>query len=247
MKVLATVNGRDVTQMDMDMLVQTLGPQRAAQFNSPEGQGQLLDELINQELFYSDAVDKNLTEDEFYKNELEKAAEQILKQYAIRKLLGEAKVDEAEIKAFYDTNKDHYQQPEMVQASHILVDTVDQAKSIILEIADGLSFEDAATKHSKCPSKERGGDLGQFGKGQMVPEFEKRAFELSVDEMSEPVETQFGFHIIKTTSRQDASQQSFEEVEAQIKNELLVKVQNDLYVSKVADLKEKYTVSVVEA
>ncbi len=86
MKVLATVNGRDVTQMDMDMLVQTLGPQRAAQFNSPEGQVQLLDELINQELFYSDAVDQKLAEDEFYKNELEKAAEQILKQYAIRKI-----------------------------------------------------------------------------------------------------------------------------------------------------------------
>ncbi len=135
----------------------------------------------------------------------------------------------------------------MVQASHILVDTVDQAKSIILEIADGLTFEEAATKHSKCPSKERGGDLGMFGKGQMVPEFEKRAFELNIDEMSEPVETQFGFHIIKTTARQEASQQAFEEVEAQIKNELLVKVQNDLYVSKVADLKEKYTVSIVEA
>ena len=70
MKVLATINGRDVTQADMEMLVHTLGPQRAAQFNSAEGQNQLLDELINQELFYSDAMDQKFNDEEEYKVEI---------------------------------------------------------------------------------------------------------------------------------------------------------------------------------
>lgn len=245
-KVLATVNGRNVTQMDMDMLVQTLGPQRMAQFSSPEGQSQLLDELINQELFYSDAMDQKLTEEEAYKAEVQNAADQILKQYAIRKVLVQAQVEEDEMKSFYEKNQVYYKQPEMVQASHILIDTIDEAKNIILEITEGLSFEEAAAKYSKCPSKERGGDLGMFGKGQMVPEFEKRAFELAIDEISEPVQTQFGYHIIKPTKKNEESQKSFDEVKAQIKQELTIKAQNDLYLAKVAELKEKYEVSIPE-
>ena len=243
-KVLATVNGREVTQADMDMLVRTLGPQRAAQFGSPQGQSQLLDELINQELFYSDAVEQKLQDDEVYKAEVQKASEQILKQYAIQKLLASANLEDDAAKAFYEDNMDHYKSPAMVQASHILVDTVEQAKDIILEITDGLAFDEAAMKYSKCPSKENGGDLGKFGKGQMVPEFEKRAFELAINEMSEPVQTQFGFHIIKTTSKQEASQRTFEEVEGQIKNELIIKAQNELYFNKVAELKAKYEISI---
>lgn len=245
-KVLATVNGREITQSDMDMLVRTLGPQRAAQFSSEQGQSQLLDELVNQELFYNDAVEQNLQEDEVYKEELRKASEQILKQYAIQKLLAEVSIEDDAIQAFYESNKDHYKAPEMVEASHILVDTSDEAKNIILEITEGLTFEDAAQKYSKCPSKENGGNLGKFGKGQMVPEFEKRAFELAIGEMSEPVQTQFGFHIIKTISKQDADQKSFDEVQDQIRNELLIKAQNDLYFNKVSELKAKYEIKITE-
>lgn len=89
-----------------------------------------------------------------------------------------------------------------VRASHILVKTEQEANSILFDLKRGASFEEMAKKHSICPSKSKGGDLGWFGKGQMVREFEKAAFELPVGELSKPVKSQFGWHIIKVTEKQ---------------------------------------------
>ena len=87
-----------------------------------------------------------------------------------------------------------------VRASHILVDKHSQAQALISKISEGEDFKKVAQSHSSCPSKKKGGDLGWFTKGQMVPEFEKAAFNLNVGAMtSEPVKTKFGYHIIKRT------------------------------------------------
>lgn len=88
-----------------------------------------------------------------------------------------------------------------VRAEHILVQTKAQADAIEAEIEHGKSFEELASKYSMCPSGQKGGDLGYFGKGQMVPEFEKAAFNMAIGEVSEPVETQFGWHIIKVLDK----------------------------------------------
>ena len=84
-----------------------------------------------------------------------------------------------------------------VKASHILVKTETEAKKILEELKKGASFAKLAQQKSECPSKKRGGDLGWFGRGKMVPEFEKAAFSLKKGELSNVVKTQFGFHIIK--------------------------------------------------
>jgi peptidyl-prolyl cis-trans isomerase C len=89
--------------------------------------------------------------------------------------------------------------PKQVRASHILVKTEQEANSILFDLKRGHSFEEEAKKHSLCPSKNKGGDLGWFGKGMMVKEFENAAFSLPVGELSKPIKTQFGFHIIKVT------------------------------------------------
>lgn len=87
-----------------------------------------------------------------------------------------------------------------VRASHILVDKHSQALALISKIREGEDFGKVAKQYSTCPSKKKGGDLGWFTKGQMVPEFEQAAFKLSVGAMtSEPVKTKFGYHIIKRT------------------------------------------------
>lgn len=88
-----------------------------------------------------------------------------------------------------------------VRASHILVDTKQEAESLKSRIDKGESFETLAKEYSKCPSGQKGGDLGFFEKGQMVPEFEKAAFSLPVGKVSEPVQTQFGWHLIKVTDK----------------------------------------------
>ena len=86
-----------------------------------------------------------------------------------------------------------------IRASHILVETKDQAENLLLDINNGVPFEDLAKEYSKCPSKRDGGDLRWFGKGMMVKSFEEAAFALKKGEVSQPVETQFGWHIIKLT------------------------------------------------
>ena len=87
-----------------------------------------------------------------------------------------------------------------VRASHILVEKHSQAQALISRIAEGEDFAKIARDYSTCPSKKKGGDLGFFGKGQMVPEFEKAAFNLNVGAMTmDPVKTKFGYHIIKRT------------------------------------------------
>lgn len=88
-----------------------------------------------------------------------------------------------------------------IKASHILVDTEEEAKSLREKILAGEDFAAVAKQSSKCPSGANGGDLGYFGKGMMVPEFEKAAFSLPVGEVSQPVKTQFGWHLIKVTDK----------------------------------------------
>ena len=84
-----------------------------------------------------------------------------------------------------------------VAAKHILVDAEHEAQDLIKKIEEGTTFEELAQKFSKCPSGQQGGDLGEFGKGRMVPAFEEAAFALDVDQVSGPVQTQFGYHLIK--------------------------------------------------
>ncbi|NHI92483.1 MAG: peptidylprolyl isomerase [Candidatus Lokiarchaeota archaeon] len=86
-----------------------------------------------------------------------------------------------------------------IRASHILVEKLSEAQNILEDLESGVSFNKLAQEHSSCPSKKRGGDLGFFGKGEMAPEFERAAYALNVGELSKPVKTQFGYHIIKRT------------------------------------------------
>ena len=88
-----------------------------------------------------------------------------------------------------------------VRASHILVDTEDQAWAIKTRVTEGEDFSVLAQKYSKCPSKEKGGDLGFFNRGQMVPEFENAAFSTPIGGVSDPIKTRFGWHLIKVTRK----------------------------------------------
>jgi len=88
-------------------------------------------------------------------------------------------------------------------ARHILVDTEELCDELKTKIADGSDFADLAREHSSCPSGKAGGDLGSFGPGQMVPEFDKVVFSADVNEVQGPVKTQFGYHLLEVTSRTD--------------------------------------------
>lgn len=245
-KVLAVVDGKEILQSDFDMLLQQIGPQRAMQFQSPEGQKQLLDELIHQELFLIEGKTNKIEDTEAFKQELDLVKDNMIKQFAIRDLLETVKVEDAEIEAFYSENGAMFRNEESVTASHILVDNEEKANDILAELNGGKSFEEAAQEYSSCPSNQNGGDLGSFTKGKMVPEFENAAFAMDVDQVSEVVPTQFGFHIIKVTAKEEAAQKSLEEAKDEIANTVLLQKQQAVYLSKVDEIKQNVKVEIAE-
>lgn len=245
-KVLATVEGREVLKQDFDLLLGGLDPQRAEYFNTEEGKKQLLEELISQELFYLDAVKSGLDKNESYIQQAKKMQESLLTQFAIHNLLRNITITEEELLDFYNENKHMFPEPETIKTSHILVDNEAKADEIVKEINNGLSFEEAARKYSSCPSSSDGGDLGYFAKGKMVPEFEDIAFDMELDEVSAPIKTQFGYHIIKLTGKKEQSIKAFDEVKDQLNQQLLTMKQQKVYLDKANELKKEYEVIINE-
>ncbi|AKL97191.1 foldase protein PrsA [Clostridium aceticum] len=242
-KVLAVVGNREITEGDVQAIIKSLDPQRAVQFHTEEGKQQLLEEIIDHELMYLDAIDSGLTEEEAYQKELKKISENFLKQYAINRLIKDAKVEDEELQNYYEDHKDYFKSPATAKASHILVDSEEKAEEILKEINEGLSFEEAASKYSSCPSKAQGGNLGEFSKGKMVPEFEEAAFNMEKDEISKPVKTQFGYHLIKLFDLKKEDIKPLNEVKDRLTQQLLGQKQQQLYLQKANELRDKYTVT----
>lgn len=152
----------------------------------------------------------------------------LISRFVETTFVSKAAVSEAEIRAFYDKNPDKFKRDETVKASHILIGVDskasaddrkkarEKAEKLKKELAGGADFAALAKGNSTDPSGQQGGDLGFFGKGQMVPPFEKAAFALKPGEISDVVETQFGYHIIKLTERKPAATTDFKDVKAKI-------------------------------
>jgi peptidyl-prolyl cis-trans isomerase C len=242
-KLLATVGTIQITEDDVNEFLMTLGP-RGSAYNTPEGRRAVLNQLIGNKLLLLDAK-RNLYEGEAaFREQLAKVKETLLINYAGEKALSSAKVDEKEVKAYFEEHTEEFVGEETVNASHILVDSEDLAKEIYEKIKNGdISFEDAAREYSSCPSKERGGNLGDFSKGQMVPEFDSAVFAMAEGEITEtPVKTQFGYHLIKLISKTEAKALPFAEVKEGIYNALLNEKRKKAYESKINQLKIMYPV-----
>ncbi len=241
-KVLATVNGKEITQEVVMKFLNDLGPQVAMQFQSPDGIKKVVDELINQEVLYLDAKENNLQEEDAFKEQLEKLKEGIIKQYAVNRILSSVQVSEEEMKDYFEKNKESFKTPESITSSHILVDTEEKANEIMEEIKQGMIFEEAAKAYSTCPSSAQGGNLGESNRGKMIPEFEDVAFNMEVGSVSEPVKTQFGYHIIKLYDKKEEENSSYDKVKDEVKAQVLGQKQQSAYIEKTNKLREKYEV-----
>ena len=167
-------------------------------------------------------------------------------RFAIAKAVDGVRVTDEEAKKFFEENEKDLNAGESVSASHILVDSEEKANEIKAEIESGaVSFEDAARKYSSCPSSEQGGALGEFTRGQMVPEFDEACFSMKVGELRGPVKTQFGYHLIKLNDKKEATPLKYEDIADQIKQKLLTDKQQAAYRSKVNQLKILYPVDIL--
>jgi peptidyl-prolyl cis-trans isomerase C len=174
------------------------------------------------------------------------------------KLAGTVTATEEEARKYYSENAQEFQTPEQVRASHILLSTkpadpnqtAEQAKAaakkkaeeLLQKVKDGTDFAALAKENSSCPSKEQGGDLGMFARGQMVKPFEDVAFALKPGAISDLVETEFGYHIIKVTEHRDPNQVTFEQAKAGIVEQLTQQKRNTATRQYIESLREKATI-----
>lgn len=245
LRVAARVNGQPITEADIDAALVGMGA-KGERYNTPDGRKMVLEQLINKKLFLADAA-KNLYEyDPQFKAEFQKLKEDMLANFAIAKAVDGVRVTDEEAKKFFEENEKDLNSGESVSASHILVDSEEKANEIKAEIESGaVSFEDAARKYSSCPSSEQGGALGEFTRGQMVPEFDEACFSMKVGELRGPVKTQFGYHLIKLNDKKEATPLKYEDIADQIKQKLLTDKQQAAYRSKVNQLKILYPVDIL--
>lgn len=240
-EVLATVAGRDITQEEFEAFLASVPKEQQAYINNPKFREHCLEQLTSLHMFAQMGEDLKLDETEDFKKAYENAKRDILAQMAMRETLKDVAVTEEELKAFYDQNQQQFKKGETVNAKHILTDSEETCKEILASITNGeKTFEDAAKEFSTCPSKERGGDLGEFGKGQMVKEFEDAAFAAEIGQVVGPVQTQFGYHLIKVEKKNEATVIEFEQIKENLRTNLLQQKQELEYNKKVAELKEKY-------
>ncbi len=242
-KVLATVGTMPITEDDVNEFLAGLG-QRGASYNTPEGRKMILEQLVGNKLLLLDAKRNLFEADPEFKAQLAKLKDQLLTNFAGEKVISAVTVSDSEAKEYYESNKAQFVSEETVNASHILVDTEELANELLEKINAGeISFEDAALKHSSCPSKANGGNLGDFGRGQMVAEFDSAVFAMEVGTVSDaPVKTQFGYHLIKLNSKKAADTMPYEEITEEIKYSLLTEKRRKAYESKINQLKILYPV-----
>ncbi len=219
-KVVATIGGEPITEADIALAQSGLDPQFG---KLPDDQRRLaaLAALIDIRAVAIKARKAKFDENEEFKKQIAFMNERALHDAFFKKEVVD-KLTDADVRARYDKEIAAMPAQNEVRARHILVKTDEEAKDVIKKLDGGAKFEDLAKEKSSDGSAGEGGDLGYFGPGQMVPEFEKQAFTLEVGQYTkEPVKTQFGFHVIKVEDKRAKQPPAFDQVKAQVRDVLL--------------------------
>ena len=230
--VLAQVNGSEIRQSDMALAEEELGPSLDT-MDPATKQENLLAFLIDMKIVAKAAEDKKVENNDEFKRRLAFARNRLLMDSLLATEGKAATTDEAMKKVYDDAAKQITGEQE-VHARHILVETEDEAKAVEDELKKGADFAELAKKKSKDPGAADGGDLGFFTKDQMVPEFSAVAFALEPGKISDPVKSQFGWHIIKVEEKRNRKAPDFDQVKAQIETYVTRKAQAD-YVAKLRE------------
>jgi len=245
--VLAEVNGTTITDAEFYKEQENLPPYLKPMTETAEGKKEMLDTMVVRELIMQQAQKDGIDKSPAVAAKLEDLKKRVIVEAFLKKKVEEsANVSDAELQAFYKKNEDKFKTGDQIRASHILVKTEAEAKDIEKQLKAGGNFEELAKKHSIDGAGAKGGDLGWFGKGSMLPDFEKVAFSLKEGTVSGIVQTKFGFHIIKATGKRPAGTRSFEEVKDQIKAAVAPEKQQETFKKLKEDLKKGAKLTIKE-
>ena len=224
--VLAKVNGTDITDEDVKLAGEDLGPAIPRQLVGKARDAYILDYLIDGQLVAQKATADKLDQAPDFPKKVAYYREKLLMEALLSKVAKSATTDAAMKQVYEDAAKAQKPQEE-IHARHILVATKEEAEAALKRVKAGEDFAKVAKAVSKDPGSE-GGDLGWFTKDRMIPEFADAAFKLQVGQVSDPVKTQFGWHIIKLEGRRQTSFPPFEQVKEQVARYVVQKAQADL-------------------
>lgn len=218
--VLAHVNGKPITQADLELAETDLDPQ-FAKLSPEQRRAAALSALIEIHVMADKAVADGLDKDPEFQRRMELLHERALHSALVDKEVS-GSITDADLKKRYDEEMAKQPPVNEVHARHILVKTKEEAEAIIKELDKGGDFQKIAKEKSTDGSAPQGGDLGYFTEGQMVPEFAKAAFALPVGKYTEqPVQTQFGWHVIKVEDKRIKQPPSFDQVKDQLRQVVL--------------------------
>lgn len=219
--IVATINGQNVTEADIALAEQDLG-QQFGNLPPEQRRAAALSSIIEIRLMAAQAVEKGLDKDADFQRRVAFLDQRALHGELVEKEVA-GKITDDEIRARYDKEIAAQKPVNEVHARHILVKTKEEADAIIKKLAGGDDFQKLANENTTDPSgKTSGGDLGFFGPGQMVPEFEKAALALEIGAYTkEPVQTQFGWHVIKVEDKRSQQPPAFEAVKDQVRSLLI--------------------------
>ncbi len=235
-QVLVRFGGSKITEPEFKQRMQTLP--KELQNVVLRRKKDFLTEMVNEQYLYKEATKRNIRNEPEVKDLLEAARRKIV----IAKLIEEevdrkVQLDPDEALKFYESHKEEFMTPLLLRASHILVKTEAEAIEIKSELNAGADFEQLARNKSLDNTAIRGGDLGFFQKGQMIPEFEEAVFKMNKGEVSEAIKTQFGTHIIKLTDRAEPAQRDFRQVKNLVEKQLLNDKRSKLFNEFIEKLK----------
>jgi peptidyl-prolyl cis-trans isomerase C len=224
-KVLAKVDGAPITENDVNDALADIGPGLPQKLEGAAKQKYVLDYLIDLKLAAKKAETDKLTTTPEFERKLAYYHDKLAMEQLLSSVAKAATTEEAERKAYDEAAKAEPPQQE-IHARHILLPTEDEAKAALARVKAGEDFAKVATELSKDPSGD-GGDLGWFTKDRMVPEFSEAAFKLKEGEISQPVKTQFGWHIIKVEGVRTKSFPPFEQVKDQAARYVAQRAESD--------------------
>ncbi|MDD2365329.1 MAG: peptidylprolyl isomerase [Desulfuromonadaceae bacterium] len=246
-KILAEVNSGSITTADFDRELKNLPDYLKAMADTPQGRKEMLDTMVIRELILQQASKDGLDKGAEIEEKLQDLKKRlIVEAFLKKKVEAESNVSDEDMKKFYEQNKERFKAGEQIKASHILVKTDKEASELLAKLKSGADFEELAKKSSVDSSSAKGGDLGWFGKGSMVPVFEKAALSLKEGEISSVVKSDFGFHIIKLTGKRAAGIRPFEEVKDQIKAAIMPTKQQEVFQKIKDELKKTAKIVVKE-
>ncbi|PBB33815.1 peptidylprolyl isomerase [Mesorhizobium sp. WSM3868] len=241
--VVATINGEKLTEADLALAEGELS-QQFAQLPPEQRRAAALSAAIEIRVMAKKAVDSGLDKDADFLRRMAFLQQRALHGEVVEKEVVD-KVTDADVRARYDQEIANTPPVNEIHARHILVKTKEEAEAIIKQLDGGADFQKLANEHTSDPSgKSNGGDLGWFGPGQMVPEFDKAAFALDVGKYSkEPVQSQFGWHVIKVEGKRAKQPPAFDDVKDQAKQAVI----RDKYFAMVKELRGAAKIEIPDA